>query len=361
MPKANFLSELSFDDLNQRYRDTYIHYKDRTQWCSGFDMDNGKVIINVQNVTGDKEALGKPDLTGVFDYNALQIERPRSQYYKYNGNVYYLFYTTNRQYARGLCDKNTTAWFPNIAKLPIFGLCAMGAYNSPQIQKVRFTCKNLFALKEDQDLASPYISFVREQDESFSFFYRLEWLGSIKEGSSVFNLAKSIYKTEINEVLVDAKVEQYFDPIPTRYQLYNKFNKKPPLRNQRAIDLGAFRPQHVEPVPQPADFNRPMDALAHYIRKHSVRGRTGVVEIDEEKNIVRFQNNLAATIDQLNTVRWFVQDLNHAHVQIHPNDYHIYGIIPVPNDLDLNQVQFDLRVAEGIPRPRVGAVQRRPV
>lgn len=294
MPDAAFLAELNIEDLNQRYRETYIHYRGRLQWCRGFDRDGRKTYIYVENVAGDPEK--GEELTGPFDHLALQVERPRSQFYKVKNRVFYLTYPTRKQFARGLSERNTVLWWPAEGRPITFGLCVKEAYNPQQIQRLRFTCKNLFASDDTEVLASPYLVFIR-RDDRFNLVYRKEWLGYISENKSTFMLAKPAYKTEVAEVLVDAKIERCLEVDPRFFQL-DKMVFKPKPAPRAAPRLDEFED----------DNGRPMNRVARRIARDGVRNTVGLIEITPEMNFVRFPHNIYATVDTFNRVRWYHND-----------------------------------------------------
>ena len=104
------LREMSSDDLNQRYADSYCVYRGEPRYIEHFGNDGGDMYITSVALTKDKP---EPEL---FRWDLLNVARPRSGWYLAEEKgvkvPLFLSYPIRRQWKRGLTLRNTSLHAP---------------------------------------------------------------------------------------------------------------------------------------------------------------------------------------------------------------------------------------------------------
>lgn len=102
------LKDMSNDDLNQRYANSYVLYNKTVYYISGFIIGNkGQPIL-----VGTDRRGRDTNLSLEFDWQLLDTSRPESKWYEWAGALMHLSYQPRRQYSRGICRNNTVLWTP---------------------------------------------------------------------------------------------------------------------------------------------------------------------------------------------------------------------------------------------------------
>jgi hypothetical protein len=94
------LQGMSVDDLNQRYRNTFIDYDGKVRNCHSFTPDGANTRIMFANPDGASLEL--------FDWQKLNTYRPRPRWFEYRSTSrrypICAAYRVARQWHRGFCD-----------------------------------------------------------------------------------------------------------------------------------------------------------------------------------------------------------------------------------------------------------------
>jgi hypothetical protein len=109
-----FLLNLSLDDLNQRYSNTFVLYDGVARSIKAFDYSMDDISRFVVYFDTNKFPLP-------FDPEKLSFSRPASGWYN-EENPFYFGLKTERQYSRGLNNANSWTWYlskpkPNFSPL----------------------------------------------------------------------------------------------------------------------------------------------------------------------------------------------------------------------------------------------------
>lgn len=106
MLQCELLKDLSLQDLQQRYTETWIDYNDSMFFVRGVIANGRGTDLHLLN--HKKEASIVP-----FDYRLLNTERlPSKWYYTTTKQAVFLSYKTRRQYSRGLNQNNADLYDP---------------------------------------------------------------------------------------------------------------------------------------------------------------------------------------------------------------------------------------------------------
>lgn len=210
------LAECSVEDLNQRYRETYISYKGQGRYCRGFGVnDGGRKILSLSNA-GFVSAYDAEEKTEVFEPLALDCERPPCRWYKSKrGYPVFVRYSIARQWQRGICKRNTLL-FCSRADVP----CTLSDVVSEMFNKENYDTRwrNILPLdgvvKEVKDkgfiLLNPWLLAHRGND-NILFNYRGTGVGYWLEGKEI-KLTKPQFKQELMETIIGATYNRRGDP-----------------------------------------------------------------------------------------------------------------------------------------------------
>lgn len=106
--------DMSSADFTQRYSNTFVKYDNKPFWLGNVSKRKEKITAAVQNLA--LSVLEREDQLMELDVSLLDISRPPVQWYikKYKGNLYpfFLHYSFNRQWKRGVCEGNTSCYMP---------------------------------------------------------------------------------------------------------------------------------------------------------------------------------------------------------------------------------------------------------
>ncbi len=276
MVNSEFLADLSIEDLNQRYQETWVNYDGKLSYCRGFvSVGRGKgILVAPLAEYGEKEEVVpfKPQL--------LAIERPRGQYYQSDKfGVFYLGYPTRKQFQRGLTDRNVIIWHPRAKAVP-FHEAIKTAYFHYKTLRVRLSLANLRDTKLADVFVSPQMAFFNVRN-TWELYYRYEKVGHVED--DVFKLRLKSFATEISEILVDAKTELSHEYTP----------RMPAVKYQFRMPKEEARPRV-----------RPMDQIAKSVAMRGVAGQRGDIFYAPDLNSVTFANGIAAFVDTMNRVEF---------------------------------------------------------
>lgn len=202
------LKDMGIEDLNQRYRETYIVYKEKPYFCNGFAKSIAKgVRVNI--ILSDLGTLidGRSGAVTPFNWELLDTSRPAAGYYLTDGDaIVHLAYNTVRQYSRGLTPNNTSlrklsgqgcnysTWF-NVLEQHIKGM--------PRVYQKKTTQKILEELKNTRGcLLSNLVAIYNKM-----IFINLQQVGMIDINTGIIYLDKPHYFEEIRDRVFDPIIE----------------------------------------------------------------------------------------------------------------------------------------------------------
>lgn len=263
MLKNPILKDMSIDDLNQRYRDTYVLYNQVPYYTYGFrksTMRGVRVDINLCSLAG----LHNGDNGGWkwFNWELLDVSRPEAGWYSLNGVLTHVSYLMNKQYSRGVCQANThlrvmSGAGPNTADFFDLLTQQLG-------QRKQFPKKSMESIK------------VEHQTQGFSILNRqvsihlrtvrvnMQQVGKLTERMDAFVMTRPMYKVEIEDRVLDPVFKEA-DPTKEKVTDFDTILKELKMRkiamppNPRPLDAEELhrifeRQQQVGP-PQPGmDF-----------------------------------------------------------------------------------------------------------
>ena len=201
MLKNPILKDMSVDDLNQRYRDTYVLYNQVPYYTYGFrksSVRGVRVDINLCSLAG----LHNGDNGGWkgFNWELLDVSRPEAGWYSLNGVLTHVSYLMNRQYSRGVCQANTylrrEGAGPNTADFFDLLTQQLG-------QRKQFPKKSMESIK------------VEHQTQGFSILNRqvsiclrtvrvnMQQVGKLNVDLDAFVMTRPMYKVEIEDRVLD--------------------------------------------------------------------------------------------------------------------------------------------------------------
>ena len=230
------LQYLSHDDMVQRYRDSFIHYKGEVWYVSGISEDNAFLIKN----KGRKEELAP------LDWSKVNIERPKSGWYIYKDSkdklvCQYFRLTTKKQYHRGLTtDGNYTVFTPNLNKQGLINKYDLlnAAFKGPDPKKEVISWDNLVTelFKGEYFFRLQPQMVATMQGEVLRVYYRTQELITLDlESNQLFGPNTVTFKDEINESIVSfpwdkvhipKKVFNLTYPTPEEYEALKRPNLK---------------------------------------------------------------------------------------------------------------------------------------
>lgn len=104
------LGNMTEQDLNRRYSNSYVKYGDKIVWVVEFPTRTRIAIA-----TGNEVRIEK------FNWALLDVERPRPKWVQYKKEFFFVSYLMERQFTRGFNYNSTSIWCPNGNHLDIPG------------------------------------------------------------------------------------------------------------------------------------------------------------------------------------------------------------------------------------------------
>jgi len=263
MLKNPILKDMSVDDLNQRYRDTYVLYNQVPYYTYGFrksTMRGVRVDINLCSLAG----LHNGDDGGWegFNWELLDVSRPEVGWYSLNGELTHVSYLMNKQYSRGVCQANTylrvmSGAGPNVADFFDLLTQQLG-------QRKQFPKKSMESIK------------VEHQTQGFSILNRqvsihlrtvrvnMQQVGKLTERMDAFVMTRPMYKVEIEDRVLDPVFKEV-DPTKEKVTDFDVILKELKMRKIAMppkpaplvdAELDRIFEQRVGPLPQaPLDMD----------------------------------------------------------------------------------------------------------
>jgi len=257
MLKNPILKDMSVDDLNQRYRDTYVLYNQVPYYTYGFrksTMRGVRVDINLCSLAG----LHNGDDGGWegFNWELLDVSRPEVGWYSLNGVLTHVSYLMNKQYSRGVCQANTylrvmSGAGPNVADFFDLLTQQLG-------QRKQFPKKSMESIK------------VEHQTQGFSILNRqvsihlrtvrvnMQQVGKLTERMDAFVMTRPMYKVEIEDRVLDPVFKEV-DPTKEKVTDFDVILKELKMRKIAMppkpaplvdAELDRIFEQRVGPLPQ---------------------------------------------------------------------------------------------------------------
>lgn len=270
MLQNRLLNEMSLEDLNQRYKGTFVSYDDKCYYCDGFAAVDGDghapYAIRLTQDTGKATKLVP------FFWEKLDISRPQSRWYdvadpelKIKAYPAFLSLSIHRQWARGLSGKNSNLWTPHYeSRNQVVPYERILLNKDPVEFRKRISVVALRdALKElGFFIHSPKIATVIMNGEH-RIFYRRSVVAKFKENGEV-SMTEEQFQQEIREVLENPKISVE-EQKPMMRKSSGKIKARTPLEwplpaNNLDQIVGGFRrevrlgdhhaqPRHGEQVP----------------------------------------------------------------------------------------------------------------
>lgn len=247
MLKNPILKDMAVEDLNQRYRDTYILYNQVPYYTYGFrksQVRGVRVEINLCEMADIYK--GDNGNWKAFNWELLDVSRPEAGWYSFNGVLSHVSYLMNKQYSRGVCAANTY-----IRKMNGDGGTQADYFDLLQQQlgpRKQFAKKTMATIK------------VEHQAQGFSLLNRqvsiharnvrvnMQSVGKLTPDLDAFIMTRPMYKIELEDRVidpvfkeVDVKAEKYtdFDDIIKKLKLEQQENVRvvnARLARERAIN-----------------------------------------------------------------------------------------------------------------------------
>jgi hypothetical protein len=92
----DLLPEMSVEDINRRYRGSYVRYDNRIVLVDEFITRESFIYTTRKGV-----------FHKAFDWRLLDISRPIPQWFMFDDKAFYIYYPPARQWHRGFCANNT--------------------------------------------------------------------------------------------------------------------------------------------------------------------------------------------------------------------------------------------------------------
>lgn len=255
MLKNPILKDMSIDDLNQRYRDTYVLYNQVPYYTYGFrksTMRGVRVDINLCSLA----ELHNGDNGGWkgFNWELLDVSRPEAGWYSLNGVLTHVSYLMNKQYSRGVCQANTylrvmSGAGPNTADFFDLLTQQLG-------QRKQFPKKSMESIK------------VEHQTQGFSILNRqvsihlrtvrvnMQQVGKLSVDLDAFVMTRPMYKVEIEDRVLDPVFKEA-DPTKEKVADFDVIIKELKMRK-------------IAMPPKPAPLA--MDELDRILERHQQAG-----------------------------------------------------------------------------------------
>lgn len=199
------LATLSVDDLNQRYRESYIRYKDVPVFCSSFAQEGNQVLINAVplGLNTDAEAPYQP-----FDWKMLDITRPESQWLVVNVDKntipVHISKKISKQWSRGFSTRTYNLFAPISGVYGLITSVAAKAFTTtPQGRNMQPVAK---LLDEPYVQLSSQIMSISDPGSKESVIYlRQHPIAKVDRKAKVI-LEKQAFAQELKEVLINPTI-----------------------------------------------------------------------------------------------------------------------------------------------------------
>lgn len=185
------LADMSVEDLNQRYRNTYVLYNNVPTYIREF-LDKGHVIINTQKTAEEVVEFG---------WAKLNVMRPRSRWFvgKDVNYSFYLSYPPKKQFHRGLCAENTqlSIVYRKPMAWGVYGI-ALGSGFAPLDTKQ--IAPNTSGVFKDH-----LFVWKLPNEDLYKIYYRATHIGMINYEVGVISLYNKKFEQEILEGIEAAR------------------------------------------------------------------------------------------------------------------------------------------------------------
>lgn len=194
------LAEMSVEDLQQRYLNTFVRYNNKIIYISSIYNDKYIDVIHTH---------GRENIR--FDSHLLDISRPRPRWVIYNDRPYYVYYLFTRQFRRGFSSENTVIQCINIIVNINNNASTFDILNKMYMQeceKIKMSTEELLQLTKSHHSCvqlSPQIMVINVGKER-AVFFREKFIGNY--GSVDLNFVE-----ELKEHIGDYKNENAVQPI----------------------------------------------------------------------------------------------------------------------------------------------------
>lgn len=191
------LKGMSQDDLNQRYSNTFAQYDGKLVWIDYFDA-GGQVMVAREH--------RKERVEHQFDYTKLNVERPNTGWFVDEGETnlpFYLGYTNQRQWKRGICDATTLMYMPIYFEPAYFHVYAQ-AYKKRELFKLQFPMAEIQKRVKDSRflILQNNLAVVRTDDSRSSIYFRNAEIGRWSDKDGI-RLQSDAFKEELEESIPD--------------------------------------------------------------------------------------------------------------------------------------------------------------
>lgn len=237
------LSQMTGDDLNQRYSNTFVQYDGRLVWIDLFDGEGKRFLY--QDHSGMK-------YHEKFEYTKLNIERPGTGWLAYEEEnmsyPFYLAYRNDRQWKRGTCDANMYVFSPTYND-PSYFLLYEKAYQNRELFKYQFPT-NLVVdrVKRNGFIILQNNLALISHSNKIQVYFRNTLIGDWKDKTG-FTLLSDVFKEELQESIPDLAFS-LAKPNKINYGEDPPSRKKKTFVHRNAIADFVQRDADVVPVPQ---------------------------------------------------------------------------------------------------------------
>lgn len=246
------LKGMSQDDLNQRYSNTFAQYDGKLIWIDYFDAGGQTIVVREHR----KSRVEHP-----FDYTKLNVERPNTGWFVDEEDTklpFYLGYTNQRQWKRGICDATTLLYMPIYFEPSYFEVYGQ-AYQKRELFKLQFPMAEIQRRVKDHRflILQNNLAVVRTADSSSSIYFRNAEIGRWYDKAGIL-LQSDAFKEELEESIPDLV---FTLPKPPKVE----YGKDPETFLRKKV-RAQVNPVHeiVEADPEPWIFDWfPITGLAH--------------------------------------------------------------------------------------------------
>jgi len=206
------LANMSIDDLNQRYQNSYIRYGEKVVHVDDFTRSDEDGVIQI-GISTTPNMANRRTIYSDFEWQLVDCTRPEAQYYlfpKIGRRVAGYFQPTcTKQYVRGFNRNNCFIIRGGLALdqvwLSIDTLKIILEEPRARSYKVRLSSVDAYALMERNDLVlQANLAIIKDLGGLYKIVWRRTWIGTLHKDGLIY-MVHPQFEDEIRESIPDAR------------------------------------------------------------------------------------------------------------------------------------------------------------